>query len=335
MGKVLGFIQKNLVWSVPVFMVAGLIFGAIANPAFLKALIIPLTFLMVYPMMINLQIQKVLSGGDYRVQLLTQLINFTVIPLFALGMGKLFFADQPLVALGLLLASLLPTSGMTISWTGFAKGNISAAIKMTVIGLILGSIATPFYAKWLMGTTVEIPLANIFKQIVIIVFLPMLLGFLTRITLIQIVGVDKYNQSLKQKFPVFSTLGVLGIVFVAMALKAKDIVANPLVLLSFLIPLAILYVGNFLFSTVIGKLFFNRSDAIALVYGTVMRNLSIALAIAMTAFGKEQGSEIALIIAMAYIIQVQAAAWYVRFSDRIFGPVTGATQRSAILRLKR
>ncbi|MBE9067655.1 arsenic resistance protein, partial [Leptolyngbya cf. ectocarpi LEGE 11479] len=56
-------------------------------------------------------------------------------------------------------------------------------------------------------------------------------------------------------------------------------------------------------------------------YGTVMRNLSIALAIAMTAFGKEQGAEIALIIAMAYIIQVQAAAWYVRFSDRIFGPV--------------
>jgi len=40
----------------------------------------------------------------------------------------------------------------------------------------------------------------------------------------------------------------------------------------------------------------------------------------MTAFGNEQGSEIALIIAMAYIIQVQAATWYVRFTDRIFGP---------------
>lgn len=320
MWKVLGFIQKNLVWSVPVFMITGLIFGAIANPASLKALIIPLTFLMVYPMMINLQIQKVLSRGDYKVQLLTQLINFAVIPFFAFGMGKLFFADQPLVALGLLLASLLPTSGMTISWTGFAKGNISAAIKMTVIGLLLGSLATPLYAKWLMGTVVEIPLTSIFKQIVIIVFLPMLLGFLTRIILIQLVGSDKYNKNLKQKFPAFSTLGVLGIVFVAMALKANDIMANPLVLLSFLIPLAILYVGNFLFSTLIGKFFFNRGDAIALVYGTVMRNLSIALAIAMTAFGKEQGSEIALIIAMAYIIQVQAAAWYVRFSDRIFGP---------------
>ena len=47
------------------------------------------------------------------------------------------------MALGLLLASLVPTSGMTISWTGFAGGNLAAAVKMTVIGLILGSLATP------------------------------------------------------------------------------------------------------------------------------------------------------------------------------------------------
>ena len=29
----------------------------------------------------------------------------------------------------------------------------------------------------------------------------------------------------------------------------------------------------------------------------------------------------ALVIAASYVIQVQSAAWYVRFSDRIFGPV--------------
>ncbi len=320
--KILSFVQKNLTWSIPACMVMGIIIGTVGNPAPLKALIVPLTFLMVYPMMINLQLQSVLSGGDYRLQLLTQLINFGVVPFFAFGMGKVFFADQPLVALGLLLASLLPTSGMTISWTGFAKGNIAAAIKMTVVGLVLGSLATPFYAQWLMGAVVAIPLGSVFRQIIIIVFLPMLLGFATRLTLIRVVGADKYHKNLKQKFPAFSTLGVLGIVFVAMALKAKDIVSNPMVLFSFLVPLALLYGGNFLLSTLLGKFFFDRGDAIALVYGTVMRNLSIALAIAMTAFGREQGSEIALIIAMAYIIQVQAAAWYVRFTDRIFGSPT-------------
>ena len=40
----------------------------------------------------------------------------------------------------------------------------------------------------------------------------------------------------------------------------------------------------------------------------------------------KEGSEIALIISLAYIIQVQAAAWYVRLTPRIFGaPEEGQT----------
>lgn len=319
MWKFLSLLKQNLIWSVPSFMIAGIIFGSIFDPSFLKATIIPLTFLMVYPMMINLQIAKVFGGGDLKLQGITQLINFAVVPFFAFGIGKIFFGDQPLILLGLLLTSLLPTSGMTISWTGFAKGNLNAAIKMTVIGLIAGSLATPLYAKYLMGAVVEIPLVDVFKQIVIIVFLPMILGFVTKQILIKTVGESKYNKNLKQKFPVFSTIGVLGIVFVAMALKSKSIVENPVTILSFFVPLIIIYGFNFGLSTLIGKALFNREDAIALVYGTVMRNLSIALAIAMTVFGPE-GSEIALIIAMGYIIQVQSAAWYVKLTDKIFGP---------------
>lgn len=319
MWNFLATLQKNLVWSIPAFMIAGIIFGISTDPEFLKAAIVPLTFLMVYPMMINLQISKVFAGGDYKLQGVTQLINFAIIPFFALGIGKIFFHDRPLILLGLLLTSLLPTSGMTISWTGFAKGNLNAAIKMTVIGLIAGSLAAPLYVKWLMGTAIEIPLLNIFKQIVFIVFLPMLLGFATKQIILMTVGSDRYNKTLKKKFPVFSTVGVLGIVFVAMALKAKSILNNPLDVLSFFIPLALIYGFNFALSTLVGKALFDRSDAIALVYGTVMRNLSIALAIAITVFGAKEGAEIALIIAMGYIIQVQAAAWYVRLTDRIFG----------------
>ncbi len=328
MWTIISWLQKNLVWSIPISMATGIVVGALVDPSPLKSLIIPLTFLMVYPMMINLQVQKVFAGGDTKLQIVTQLINFAIVPFVAYGMGLVFFGDRPLVRLGLLLASLLPTSGMTISWTGFAKGNLTAAVKMTVIGLILGSLATPFYAKWLMGTVVEIPMADVFQQIVIIVFLPLVLGVLTRMVLIAQVGQDKYNKNLKQKFPAFSTLGVLGVVFVAMALKSKSILSHPTMLASFLLPLALLYAFNFVLSTIVGKVAFNRGDAIALVYGTVMRNLSIALAIAMTAFGKEAGSEIAIIIAMAYIIQVQAAAWYVKFTDRIFGAPPAETVTS-------
>ena len=47
-------------------------------------------------------------------------------------------------------------------------------------------------------------------------------------------------------------------------------------------------------------------------------NLSIALAVAINAFG-DQGANAALVVAMAYIIQVQSAAWYVKLTDRLFG----------------
>lgn len=318
MWKILAFLQKNLVWTIPLMMILGIISGYFFDMNFVKAYVMPLTFLMVYPMMVNLQIEKVFSLEGMKCQITAQLINFAIIPFIAFALGNYFFAGSPMVILGLLFASLLPTSGMTISWTGFAKGNMNAAIKMTVVGLITGSIATPFYAKWLMGETIEMPMEKIFLSIAIVVFLPMVFGFITKKLIVKFYGMERYQKSIKQKFPMLSTLGVLGIVYVAMSLKAKSITADPSILLIYLLPLALLYIINFSVSTIVGKLFFKRGDAIALVYGTVMRNLSIALAIAMTAF-TERGSEIAIIIAMAYIIQVQSAAWYVKFTDRIFG----------------
>jgi predicted Na+-dependent transporter len=111
---------------------------------------------------------------------------------------------------------------------------------------------------------------------------------------------------------------VLGIVFVAMALKANTILSDPSDLLLMFIPLLIFYGITFILGTIVGKLFFGREDAIALVYGTAPKNLSIALAIAMIAFG-QQGAEIALIIALAYVIQIQTSAWCNKIVNRCFG----------------
>lgn len=318
MWKILNKISKNLIIAIPVMMISGFIYGIIFNAPPLKNLIIPFTFLMVYPMMVNLNIQKVFEGGDLKAQILTQLINFGIIPFVAYFIGTIFFKDSPYMALGLLLAGLVPTSGMTISWTGFAKGNLEAAVKMTVIGLTLGSIATPFYVQFLMGATIEINFFKIMQQIVIIVFVPMLAGFFTRKFLIGKYGPKSFKQNIGTKFPALSTLGVIGIVFIAMALKAKGIAASPGILFYILVPLIIIYTFNFILSTLVGKFLLPRGDGIALVYGSVMRNLSIALAIAINAFGQE-GANAALVVAIAYIIQVQSAAWYVKFTDSIFG----------------
>lgn len=317
--KYLALLQKNLIIVIPITMVMGFIFGINMDAKFLKVMILPLTFLMVYPMMVNLQLKKIFEGGDTKVQILTQVINFAIVPFVAYGFGLFFFPNNHYMALGILLVGLLPTSGMTISWTGMAKGNMPAAVKMTVFGLLIGSILAPFYMKMLMGTTVDINMGKVFIQIGTIVVIPLILGNLTQKFLIKNYGMAHYNEKLKKLFPPFSTLGVVGIVFVAMALKAKGIMDKPSIIVAILVPLVLFYVLNVVSSVIIGKLFFKRGNAIALLYGTVMRNLSIALAIAITAFGKE-GADIAIVIALGYIIQVQLAAWVVKLTDKIYGP---------------
>ncbi len=319
MSVLLARLQKHLVWSIPGAMALGLAVGAVVDAGALRWAILPLTFLMVYPMMVTTPLRAIASPGAGRLQGTALAINFVLMPLVGWGAGALFFADQPPARLALLLTALLPTSGMTISWTGFAQGNVPAAVKMTVVGLVAGALLAPLYLKAMLGAVIEIPVVQVAQQIALIVFLPMLLGHLTQKALVARYGRAQFDARIKPAFPPWSTLGVLGIVFVSMALKSGDILHEPASLVTLTVPLLAVYALNFALSTLIGRTFFPRGDAIALVYGTVMRNLSIALAIAIGVFA-EQGADAALLIALAYVVQVQAAAWYVRWTDRLFGP---------------
>ena len=321
-------ISKNLIIAIPTAMAIGFVWGLAGDVSWMQSLILPFTFLMVYPMMVTLKIKEVLSGGDGKAQFLAQCVNFGLIPFVAYGLAQFFFPHQPTLALGLLLAGLVPTSGMTISWTGFAGGKVAAAVKMTVIGLVLGSLATPFYVKLLLGEAIAVDVSSVMKQIGLIVFLPMAAGYATQRFLVRRYGQKAFATGIGPRFPALSTIGVLGIVLIALALKAKTIVAAPGVLAEILLPLCLLYGANYAVSTAAARLFLPRGEGIALVYGTVMRNLSIALAVAMNAFGTS-GSEAALVVALAYVIQVQSAAWYVKLTDRVFGqPLAASTDFS-------
>ncbi len=61
--------------------------------------------------------------------------------------------------------------------------------------------------------------------------------------------------------------------------------------------------------TIVAKALLPRGDAIALVYGTVMCNLSIALPMAMNAFGSA-ASDAAW--------PTSSRSWYVKLTDRLF-----------------
>jgi ACR3 family arsenite efflux pump ArsB len=317
MFKVLEVIKKHLIIAILISIISGVVIGGYF-PSFvsdLKVLILPLTFLLVYPMMVTLKFHSLVEKMNVKLQVTTQIINFVVFPLLAFVIGYVFFKEEPYLRLGLLLISLLPTSGMTISWTVMAKGNVNAAIRMVVIGLLIGAIVSPFYISFLLGASVDVPVWDVILQILLVVFVPLVFAMITQYVLIHKYGKERFHTSIKKKFPLFSTLGVVLIIFVAISLKAQIIINNPMIIIDMLIPLVILYALYFVVSVLVSKLF-SKQDAIGLVNGTLIRNLSLALAIVLSAFPEAKLT--ALLIGIAYALQVQIAAWNVKLTDRIY-----------------
>lgn len=320
MFRVLTVLQQNLVYAIPVAMALGLVGGGwLYTAAPLKRFIVPVTFLMIYPMMTTLNVRAVFKGHDAKLQIVTQLVNFAIMPFVVWGLGRIFLGgDDPrhgLWAVGLFLIGVLPASGMTISWTGFAGGNKEAATKMLVFGLVIGALVAPVYTKVFMGATVAVDMLHMFRQILIFVFAPLGAGLVTQAVIRRRHGDEAWRTRFAPRFPPFSAIGVVLIAFLAMSLKARSIVDSPGSLLTILVPLVVFYALNYGLLTVLGRALFRYEDATAMVFGVVMRDLSIALAIAMTAFGPE-GATIAMLIALAYVVQIQSAAWYVRLISR-------------------
>ena len=315
--KFLALVKKKLILFIFGSIGLGVLIGGYFDTDGLKVLILPLTFALVYPMMVTLNFGSLLDKMNYKLQGFTQIINFIIYPLIAYVIGLIFFRDAAYMRLGLLLIALLPTSGMTISWTVMAKGNINAAIRMVIIGLLFGAILSPFYIEFMLqGTEVSVPVFDILKQIFYVVVVPLGLAILTQYLLVKKYGKKKFHSSIKQKFPPFSTLAVVFIIFVAISLKADIIIANPIVLVEITIPLVIMYFFFIIVSVGTAKIFFNRYDGIALVNGTLIRSLSLALAITLNAFPEAKLT--ALLIAVGYALQVQIAAWNTKLTNKIF-----------------
>lgn len=328
MFKTLGYIQKHFVFFIPLAMIAGLIFGSMTDASFLRLAIAPLIILMVFPMMLGMNFRSLLSGVDVKLQLTTQMFNFLVIPFVAYFLGVIFLSGQPYLSLGLLLMGLLPTAGVTIAWCGFANGNVTSSVKMVVIGLTLGGLLTPVYINFLMGEVVSIPFLLILKKIGYIIFLPMALAILTRAILIKKYGMEYFQQQIKPNFAQIAAIGPLAIVFIGLSLRANYIVNNPQVILWLLIPLSLFYLINYTLGTILAKLFFNREDGMALIFSAAMRHLAISLAVAFTVFG-DKGADIAIIITVAFILQPQFAAWYLKIANKIF-PVPPKTEATTV-----
>lgn len=302
--------QKFLTLSVPLVLVLGFIVGSFIDTTALQPFILVATILMIYATMVGFKWRELTSRAGNHVVGYSLGLNFLVIPAIAYAIGHTLLISEPLLFAGLALSALLPTSGMTISWTMLQQGNVSVAIKLTIVGLLAGSILTPWYLYLMVGQLVQIDLLATFKSIGFIIFIPMLLGQITYQLLLRQVDEETFKRTIKPNFAPLSVWAMLFVVFTSVSMRAKTILDDPVLLVQALGALILFYGLNYLVSTWVAVKRLNRADGIALVNGTVLRNLSIAIGLAATSFG----AEAALIVTLAFIVQQQSIPLYSSFA---------------------
>lgn len=322
-------VKENLIYVVVASLVAGLAFGQVAGTgtkSLVKAAVLPVLFLMIYPMMINIDLKEVVNvRGHAKPVGLSLLVNFAVAPLLAVGLARTFFAGNPAYAVGLYFIALIPTSGMTAAWTGLADGDLEAALVAMAVNLLAAVAILPAYLSMLVPASVAFDPSALYRQLAQVVVLPMVAGNLTRRVLLRQYGSDGFKR-LKPTFGGLSSVGVMFIVFIAMTMRSQSILADPVASASTIVPLVVFYAVILAVGAGLGRALLDTERGIALVYATSMRNLSIAVAIVVAAGSVP--AEAVLPIALAYILQPPLGAVYMHYRRDVVGE--GLSLREAV-----
>ena len=325
-------LKANLIYVVIGALVTGLAAGQVAGEStrgLLQTAIVPVLFLMIYPMMINIDLDEIRNLRTHvRPVALSLVVNFLVAPLLAVLLAGAFFRGNVEYTVGLYFVALIPTSGMTAAWTGLADGDLESALVAMAVNLLAAVAILPVYLSVMIPGSVGFEPTALYRQLAQVVVVPMVAGNLTRRLLLRRYGPEGFRR-LKPTFGGLSSVGVMLIVFIAMTMRSRAILADPVTSTSVIVPLVVFYAAVLVVGSGLGSVFLGDEPRVALVYATSMRNLSIAVAIVVAAGTLPTGA--VLPIALAYILQPPLGVVYMHYRRDVVGE--GLSLREAAARL--
>lgn len=102
--------------------------------------------------------------------------QFTIMPLLAFALGKLFGLEAGLLA-GVILVGTCPGGTSSNVITYLSKGDTALSVGMTSVNTLLAPLITPAVTYLLLRTTVSVDVKSMFLSIIKIVILPIAAGF--------------------------------------------------------------------------------------------------------------------------------------------------------------
>ena len=260
-------------------------YAAVHKPIF-SNLIVLFVFFMIYPMMINMDWGKTKEiAKDPKAIIMSLVYNYAITPVIAFILAKLFIHNTEL-SLGFMLVMLIPVSSSSVGYTGIVKGSVEIAMIAQAINFALIPLLAPLYLSFIArGSNIVIPMGSILKSILIVVILPMVAGYLTRVIAVKIGG----KELLKKIKPIisFTTLISMLLVIITIFFLKGHMLSSKVNLLIILGVLTLIYiVATLLLETFLDKkMKMNYKEHMGIVFLSTGKNNGTAVAIATMAFG--------------------------------------------------
>lgn len=151
------------------------------------------------------------------------LAQFTIMPLLAWGLSRLFSLDEALT-LGVVLVGCCPGGTASNVITYLAKGDLALSVGMTGVSTLLAPFLTPILTWLLAGKTVDVNIVSMFLSILWVVILPIVVGFIVKRLW------PKFTEATVAYLPAVSTLAIAFIVAIIISANAHKLLLGGFVI---------------------------------------------------------------------------------------------------------
>lgn len=294
--------------------------------AHVNIVIAVLIWLMIYPMMVQIDFSSIKDVGKKpKGLILTLIINWFIKPFSMALLGWLFFkilfADlvDPDTATeyiaGMILLGVAPCTAMVFVWSQMTKGDANYTLVQVSLNDVIMVFAFAPLAGLLLGVSnITVPWDTLLMSVILYVLVPLIVGIATRKKL------DNNNDSTQvdsflNKMKPWSIIGLLSTVVLLFGFQAETILSKPEAIVLIAIPLLIQTYGIFAIAYWLAKRMKlpHNIAAPACMIGT-SNFFELAVAVAISLFGLHSGAALATVVGV--LVEVPVMLSLVWFANR-------------------
>ena len=212
--------------------------GVLVLMAAVVALAVPGTFSGIKPTVINPLLGVIMFGMGMALRLedfkivfsrpkdvvIGCVAQFTVMPLLAVGLSRVFALDEAL-AVGVVLVGCCPGGTASNVITYLAKGDLALSVGMTATSTVLAPVMTPLLVWLLAGKSVDVDVAGMVLSILWVVILPIVAGLIVK-------GLwPKFTERMTVYLPAVSSVAIVFIVLIIIAANAQKLLMGGMVII--------------------------------------------------------------------------------------------------------